>query len=751
MLQKYRITGMSCSACSAAVEKAASRVEGVNSATVNLLANTMLCEYDESITNDNNIIKAVEDAGYGASVYVFGEQLPEEKERFTPVKTRLIWSAVLLIILMYFSMGHMINLPCPSFLSIDKNPLGFTLIQLILTLPIIYLNRKFYYSGFKALFRKHPNMDTLVAVGSFASLAYGLVETGIIIYAVIKGNHELAHNTAHNLYFEGAAMILTLVTVGKFLEERSKKKTGSAIAKLIDLSPKTASVIRDGEEKIIPTEQVVKGDLIVVHPGESVCVDGVIVSGSSSVDESAVTGESIPVQKKTGDRVISATINQNGSFTMKAEKVGFETTLSKIIELVESAGATKAPVSRLADKIAGIFVPVVMGISLITAVIWLIAAKDIAFAFKCAVSVLVISCPCALGLATPVAITVAVGRCASKGILIKSAEAIENLSKVDTVVLDKTGTITEGKPSVVSAKLFGINENEFKKIAASLERNSEHPLAKAVLDWCSNAEEANAEGFSSEAGKGVSAEINGRRFFAGTQSCIESLDIPTDENEEYINEISSDGQTLMFFGDSEKLLGIIGAKDEIKPTSVEALNEMKALGLHTVMLTGDSEGAAALTAKASGVDEYIAKVLPENKFEKVNELKSEGRKVAMIGDGINDSPALANADVGIAVGNGTDIAIDCADIVLMNSDLKSAAEAISYSRKTMTNIKENLFWAFFYNVICIPLAAGALYPAFGISLSPMIAAGAMSLSSLFVVSNALRLYKKQALYKGEPL
>lgn len=742
MLQKYRITGMSCSACSAAVERATSKVEGVSKATVNLLANTMLCEYDEAVTSDPKIIKAVEDAGYGASVYVFGADIPAEKEKFTPVKTRLIWSSVLLVILMYFSMGHMINLPCPDFLSLHTNPLGFTLIQLVLTLPIIYLNRKFYYSGFKALLKLHPNMDTLVAVGSFASLAYGLVETGIIIYATVKGNFELAHDTAHNLYFEGSAMILTLVTVGKFLEERSKKKTGSAIAKLVDLSPKSATVIRDGEEISIPTEQVQKGDLIVVHPGESICVDGVIVSGGSSVDESAITGESIPVEKKVGDRVVSATLNQNGSFTMRAEKVGFETTLSKIIELVESAGATKAPVSKLADKIAGVFVPVVMGISLITAVIWLIATRDVAFAFRCAVSVLVISCPCALGLATPVAITVSVGRCAGKGILIKSAEAIENLSRVDTVVLDKTGTITNGKPTVSSVKLFGTDENGFKRIAYSLEKNSEHPLALAILDWCGEMHTDEAEAFASETGKGINAVIGGKKYYAGTQSYMNSLGIDTESVNDYINEISGDGQTLMFFADENALVAIVGAKDEVKPTSVEAIEEMKKLGLHTVMLTGDNEGAASLVARKAGIDEYIAKVLPENKFEKINELKQNGKKVAMIGDGINDSPALVNADVGIAIGNGTDIAIDCADIVLMNSDLKAASEAISYSRKTMTNIKENLFWAFFYNVICIPLAAGALYPAFGISLSPMIAAGAMSLSSLFVVSNALRLYKK---------
>ncbi|HAQ63991.1 MAG TPA: heavy metal translocating P-type ATPase [Ruminococcaceae bacterium] len=742
MLQKYRITGMSCSACSAAVERAASKVEGVKEAQVNLLANTMLCEYDESVTDDEAVIKAVKDAGYGASVFVFGENVPQEKEEFTPIKTRLIASAILLVLLMSVSMGHMIHLPTPDIISMHTHPLNFTLIQLVLTLPVIYLNRKFYFSGFMALFKLHPNMDTLVALGSCASLLYGIVETVIIIYATAKGNSDLAHSTAQNLYFEGAAMILTLVTVGKFLEERSKKKTGTAIAKLVDLTPKNATVIRDGEEVVIPTEQVKKDDLVVIHPGESICVDGVIVSGASSVDEAAITGESIPVIKKVGDRVISASINQKGSFTMRAEKVGFETTLSKIIDLVESASATKAPVSKMADKIAGVFVPVVMGIAIITAVIWLIAGYGIPFAFKCAVSVLVISCPCALGLATPVAITVAVGRCAGKGILIKSAEAIENLSHIDTVVLDKTGTITNGRPSVVSAKLFEFDGNEFKKIACAIEKNSEHPLADAVVRYCEGFDGLNASEFSSVTGKGVKAVINGENYFAGTESYINSVGISTSDEQSYINEIKADGQTLVFFADSKKLIAILGAKDEIKATSIDAIAKMKELGLKIVMLTGDNEGAAALVSKQAGIDEFVAGVLPENKFEKIDELKSRGKKVAMIGDGINDSPALVRADVGIAIGNGTDIAIDSADIVLMNSDLNSAAEAIAYSRKTMVNIKENLFWAFFYNVICIPLAAGAYYHSFGITLSPMIAAAAMSLSSLFVVSNALRLYKK---------
>lgn len=742
MLQKYRITGMSCSACSAAVERAVKKCNGVSSVQVNLLANNMLCEYEDGVISDEDIIKAVENAGYGASVYSYTDTVPEEEEKFTPIKKRLIWSAVLLLCLMYISMGHMAGLPLPDFISPHGNAFGFCLAQLVFALPIIYLNRKFYYNGYRSLFKLHPNMDSLVALGSSASLIYGIIATVIIFIAQKNGDEQTVMKYVENLYFEGSAMILTLVTVGKFLEERSKKKTGSAIARLVDLTPKSATVIRDGEEIILPTEQIVRGDIILVHPGESICVDGIVTEGSSSVDEAAITGESMPVEKKTGDRVISASINQNGSFKMRAEKVGFETTLSKIIDLVESAGASKAPVSRLADKIAGIFVPVVMGIAVITAVLWLVFSKDVSLAFRCAVSVLVISCPCALGLATPVAITVAVGRCAQKGILIKSAQAIETLSAVDTVVLDKTGTLTNGKPDIASALLINTDETELKRIALSLEKNSEHPLADAVVRYCENAQPYETEDFVSVTGKGVSALINGKKYFAGTELLLQNAGLSAESCEEKLTEIKADGQSLIYIFDEEKILAVLGAKDSVKATSVEAVREMKQAGLEAVMLTGDSESAAKSIASEVGIDSYVSRVLPENKFMKIDELKNAGKKVAMIGDGINDSPALVRADVGIAIGNGTDIAIDSADIVLMNSDLKSAADVISYSRKTMLNIKENLFWAFFYNVICIPLAAGALYAPFGILLNPMIAAAAMSVSSLFVVTNALRLYKK---------
>ena len=741
MLQKYRITGMSCSACSAAVERAVKKCDGVSSVQVNLLANNMLCEYEEDKINDEAIIKAVENAGYGASVYSYADSVPEEEEKYTPIKTRLILSVALLVCLMYISMGHMLGLPLPGFISPHHNALGFCLAQLALALPIIYLNRKFYIGGYKALFKLHPNMDSLVALGSSASLIYGIVATVIIAAASSKGDSETVMKYVTNLYFEGSAMILTLVTVGKYLEDRSKKKTGSAIARLVDLTPKTATVIRDGEELTVPSEELKKGDIILVHPGESICVDGVVTEGNSSVDEAAITGESLPVEKKPGDRVVSASINQNGSFKMRAEKVGFETTLSKIIDLVESAGASKAPVSRLADKIAGIFVPVVMGISVLTAVIWALVSHDASLAFRCAVSVLVISCPCALGLATPVAITVAVGRCAQKGILIKSAQAIEALSSVDTVVLDKTGTVTKGRPEIAFTSCFGISEEEVKRIALSLEKNSEHPLADAVVRYCGSAEPYEITDFESVTGKGVSALIDGKRYYAGNEDFFESVGIDKDSVED-VSEIKEDGQSVIYIFDSQRVLAVLGAKDTIKPTSVEAIKQMKNLGLEVIMLTGDSESAAESIAKQAGITSYVSRVLPENKFTKIDEMKNSGKKVAMIGDGINDSPALVRADVGMAIGNGTDIAIDSADIVLTNGDLKSAADAIDFSRKTLLNIKENLFWAFFYNVICIPLAAGALYAPFGILLNPMIAAAAMSMSSLFVVTNALRLYKK---------
>lgn len=742
MLQKYSVTGMSCSACSAAVDKSISKLDGVISVQVNLLAGAMICEYDEAVIDDERIISAVEAAGYGASVYTFGNAVPQPEEKYTPVKTRLIVSAVFLAVLMYISMGHMLSLPLPPFLHGVQNAIWFALFQLVLTLPIIYVNRKFYFSGFRALFKRSANMDTLVAIGSSAALIYALASTVIIAVGTYRQDVVLVEKYASNLYYESAAMILTLVTVGKFLEERSKKKTGYAVAKLVDLSPKTALVVRDGKEITIPVEEIVKGDIIIIKPGDSIPVDGTVISGSSFVNESAITGESLPVEKHIGDTVISACVNQNGSFNMVAEKVGFETTLAKIIDLVENASATKAPVSKLADKVSGIFVPVVMAIALITAVCWLVSGHSVGFSLSCAISVLVISCPCALGLATPVAITVSIGKCASKGILIKSAEAIENLGGIDTVVLDKTGTVTLGTPEVTDVIPIGIEKSEFIKIAAALESRSEHPLADAIVKYAGNEALPEASNFSSKTGKGVCAVINKKTCYGGNAEYMNELNISVSELISETDALQSDGKTVMYFSQGDSLIGIIAARDEIRSSSVEAVAEMKKLGLDVIMLTGDNKKSASAIAAAASIDTVISEVLPEEKFAEIDNLKSQGKKVAMVGDGINDSPALVRADVGMAIGNGTDIAIDAADIVLMQSNLRSAAEAIAFSRKTMTNIKENLFWAFFYNVVCIPLAAGVFYPSFGIALSPMIGAAAMSLSSLFVVGNALRLYKK---------
>lgn len=744
MLQKYRITGMSCSACSSSVERTVSHLDGVASAQVNLLANTMLCEYDENILDDNTIIKAIEGIGFGAAVYVPHSEIPQEKEKYTPIKPRLIISIVFLCILMYVSMGHMAGLPLPHFLHGTENAFWFALIQLILTLPVIYVNRKFYFNGYRSLFKRSPNMDTLVAVGSSAALIYGIAATVIIGIGSFGGNTALTEKYASNLYFESAAMILTLVTVGKYLESRSKSKTGSAIAKLIDLAPKTAIVLKDGVQKTVPVEDIVKGDIIVIKPGTSIPVDGIVIDGNSTVDESALTGESIPVEKSSGSRVLSASINKNGSFTMKAEKVGFETTLSKIIDLVENASATKAPIAGLADKIAGIFVPVVMSISLITLVGWLLGGYGLEFALNCAISVLVISCPCALGLATPVAITVSIGRCASKGILIKSAEAIENLEKSTTIVLDKTGTVTNGDPEVTDAISFGIEKNELLSIAASLEKNSEHPLADAICEYAKDNGISlyDISGFKSETGKGISADINGKYYFGGNSKYMSALGIDISAHNSTVKTLSESGKTVMFFAEEDSLIGIIAAADTIKPTSRNAVSKLREMGLEVIMLTGDNEVTAKAIAKNAGIDKVIAGVLPDGKDSEILRLQQQGEKVIMVGDGINDSPALVRADTGIAIGDGTDIAIDSADVVLMNSDLENVPEAVSFSKRTIKNIKENLFWAFFYNVICIPVAAGVLYPALGVSLSPMIGAAAMSLSSLFVVGNALRLYRK---------
>ncbi len=743
---------MSCSACSSAVERVVSKIEGVSKAEVNLLAGILFCELDETLVSDEKIISAVKKAGFSAETVSSlaseekkseKKQSTAEKSNFTDMKTRLTVSVIFTVALMYFSMGHMIGLPLPSALHGATGAPNLALIQLILTLPTLYVNRKFFFVGFSALLKRAPNMDSLVAIGSSASLIYGVAAMFVINYALQSGNTALAESFSESLYFESAAMILTLVTVGKMLEERSKKKTDRAVKKLADLSPKTATVIRDGQEVTVKAEEVVRGDILLIKPGEKLPVDGVVVEGASEIDTSAITGESLPTALTVGSRVVTASINLTGSFKLRATEVGKDTTLAKIIELVENAGSTKAPISRLADKVSGIFVPLVLTISLITAIVWFIISSDIGITLRYAVSVLVISCPCALGLATPVAVTVAIGKSASNGILVKSASALEALSSVDTLILDKTGTVTEGKPRVTGVTEINKTRKELLTIAASLEKRSEHILARAIV---SAAEEENItlaepDKFLATLGRGVSGEVDGRYCLCGSLEFLREQNIPLEDYQKEIDEVFSKGKTAVFVSDGSTLSGIITISDSIKETSAEAIAEIKKENIKIYMLTGDNEEAAkAIVAENSlDLDGVIANLLPQDKAAAVAEFSKKGGRVAMVGDGINDSPALASATVGIAVGSGTDIAIESADIILMNSDLLSLANAVKISKKTLSRIKQNLFYAFIYNTIGIPIAAGVLSFA-GITLTPMIAAAAMSLSSLFVVTNSLRLY-----------
>ncbi len=751
MKLKFNIEGMSCAACSAAVERAVSKLEGVESAQVNLLAKLLTAEFDETKTDSDAIISAVTKAGFQASII---EEKAEKAdtvksakpiqtataEKYTPVKTRLAVSIPLLAVLMYITMGHMVGLPLPSFLHGTANAVQFAFVQFLLTLPVVYVNRKFFFGGFSSLFKRAPNMDTLVAVGASASLIYGIAAIFMIGYGIGNGRLDIAEKYASNLYFESASMILTLVTVGKFLEERSKNKTNAAVEKLIDLTPKTATVIRDGKEVTVKAEEIITGDAVIIRPGERIPVDGIVTEGRSSVDQSALTGESMPVEKNEGDSVMSACINLDGTFTMKATKVGNDTTLAQIIELVENAGASKAPVARLADKIAGVFVPVVMAIAIITFIVWLLLGQSLEFALSCAICVLVISCPCALGLATPVAITVAAGKCASNGILVKSARALETLGKADVYVLDKTGTVTTGKPAVTDIRAYTMDDDELLQLAASLESRSEHPLAKAICESYSG-ETVKAMNFTYIPGKGVSALINLKKTIGGNAALMKDNGVDISAAQEYANNAANEGKTPVYFAVAGKLAGIICIADEIKPTSIEAVKALQASGSQVVLLTGDNAVTAQTIGEKLGVDRTVSEVLPAQKAQQIKQLQEQGKTVVMVGDGINDSPALTQADVGIAIGGGTDIAIESADIVLMKSDMGDVVKANTFSRKTMKNIKQNLFWAFFYNVIGIPVAAGALFPVFGITLSPMIGAAAMSLSSVFVVTNALRLYK----------
>lgn len=754
MNKKYKVTGMTCSACSSRVEKCVEKLDGVNTVSVNLLTNSMQVDFDENKLTEEKIADSVIQAGYGMEIPTGKAEKKEEKEDIVEknienMKKRTIWSFIFLIPLMYVAMGHMVGLPQPSFLRGDVNAVSFALTQLLLCVPVLYINRAYFERGFRSLIHGAPNMDTLISVGSGASLIYGIFAIYRMGYGLGTQNMELVHRYLHDLYFESAVMILALINIGKYLEARSKGKTSEAIQKLIDLAPKTALVERNGQVLEIAAEDVLRGDILQVKPGSSIPADGVVVEGMTSVDEAAITGESMPVEKKTGDTVTAATLNKTGFIRMRAARVGEDTTFSQIIRLVEEASSSKAPIARMADKIAGIFVPTVMGIALLTGIVWLVMGAEFEFALSCAIAVLVISCPCALGLATPVAIMVGTGKGAENGILIKSGEALEITHNVQSVVLDKTGTITEGKPVVTDIISFGMSENEILKIGAALEKKSEHPLAEAVLLKAKGMELPNAENFAAIPGKGITAEIQGSVYYAGNQKLIKEQGISCEKALSSIEKLSEEGKTPLILADEKQILGVIGVADVVKPTSAKAIQELKKLGIQVIMLTGDNARTAKAIQKQLDIDTVIAEVLPQDKEREISRLQEEGRTVAMVGDGLNDAPALARADVGIAIGAGTDVAIESADIVLMKNDLQDVTTAIELSKAVIRNIKENLFWAFFYNVCGIPLAAGVLYPVFGLKLSPMFGAAAMSLSSLFVVSNALRLRFFHSLKKGK--
>ena len=731
---KFNVKGMTCAACSARVEKVTAQVAGVEKAEVNLLAGTMRVEATTDVTDA--VIQAVKNAGYSA--FVPGEKKKEENTQdaqLAEMKRRIAWSFAFLAVLMYFTMGHMVGLPVPAWYHGAKNGVTAALLQLFLTLPVVYLNRAYYMRGLRALWNRAANMDSLIAVGSGASLVYGIFALFAMSHALGQGNMETVKHYSENLYFESAAMILTLITLGKFLETRAKKKTGDAVGKLMDLSPKTAVVKRDGVETEIPVEAVRVGDVVVVRSGGRIPVDGTVISGRGAVDQSALTGESVPVEVQTGSAVSGATILVEGYMEFRAERVGEDTTLSQIIRLVEGAGGSKAPIARLADKIAGVFVPVVMAIAALTFAIWLLVGQPLEFALTTAISVLVISCPCALGLATPVAIMVGTGRGAGMGVLFKNAEALERLHKVDTVVIDKTGTLTTGSPTVTDILPAKISETELLSLAASLESYSEHPFALAVLERAKDIPRRQAEEFETLPGRGVCGIIDGVKYYGGNAHLMTEKGIAVPAYEDLANS----GKTPLYFASEQEYLGAIAASDVLKQDSADAVARMRKMHLDVVMLTGDNRATAESIAKQAGIVHVIADVLPNEKAGQIEKLRSAGRNVLMVGDGINDAPSLVTADVGMSVGSGTDIAIEAADVVLMNNSLESAVDAIALSKATIRNIKQNLFWAFFYNVLGIPIAAGALYLPFGIQLSPMIGAAAMSMSSVFVVSNALRL------------
>lgn len=743
---------MSCAACSARIEKTVSQLNGVNKCNVNLLSNSMTV--DGTATTEE-IIAAVTAIGYGASLSGNSQKgkstfktewetrRKAEEDTLKSMRNRLISSIVFLVILMYITMGHMIGLPLPSFLTGTENALVNALTQMLLTVPVMIINKKFFVSGFKGIIKRAANMDTLVALGSSASFLYGVFALMMMAYAAPRGNIEVLAHYSHELYFESGAMILTLVTVGKYLETRSKGKTSDALGKLVELSPKTANVIRNGKELTVDAEDVKEGDELIIRPGERIAVDGIVKSGSGFVDQSAVTGESLPIEKHCGDEVISATLNKNGTFTMTASKVGENTTLSQIIRLVDEAGSSKAPIARLADKVSGVFVPVVTALAALTFVIWLAVGADFESALSFGITVLVISCPCALGLATPVAIMAGTGKAAENGILIKSAAALENLGSVDTVIFDKTGTVTSGEMSVsdITVTDKSLSQNSFLSLAASLENGSEHPLAYAVRK---KAEELRlslpqTDEFEAIEGKGVKGKIDGKTYTAGNLRFMSETGVDCSAVKNELDTFPLQGKTPLIFARENNVIGVIAVSDTIREDSAEAINAFKKSGKKTIMLTGDNKSTAEFIARKAGIDEVHSELLPQDKEKVIRRIQESGKKVAFIGDGINDAPSLTRADVGIAIGAGTDIAIDAADIVLIKNSLFDGVKALELSKAVMRNIKMNLFWAFFYNSLGIPLAAGVFYPLFALKLSPMIGSAAMSLSSVCVVTNALRL------------
>lgn len=758
--EKYLITGMTCSACSARVQKAVDKLPGVHEAVVNLLTNSMQIAYDEKQLSPTNIIKGVEKAGYGAALADVAGQgakkifptAPEgenvlDKDAVS-MKRRLIWSIVCLLPLMYIAMHHMLlewfGLPvAPAFKAVfhgPENAITFAFAQFLLVCPILLLNRKYFINGFRNLWQGAPNMDSLVGMGAAASVIFGIFAIFRMSWGLGHGDMALVEEYSQNLYFESAGMIVTLITVGKYLEARAKNSTGEALRKLMQLMPAKALVIRQGQELEIPVEELVVGEEIVVKPGGTIAADGVVISGSTTVDEAAITGESIPVVKNPGDKVVSATLNQNGYIHFRAERVGSESTISQIIQLVDEASSSKAPIAQIADKVAGVFVPAVIAIAILAGGIWLAMGATVEFAFSIAISILVISCPCALGLATPVAIMVGTGKGAQRGILIKSGEALEQAHHIDTVVLDKTGTITEGKPQLVDIIPLAVDKKELLALTMALEKASQHPLAQAIIDYGkkTNVPDYEAVDFVSENGRGISGLVQGRKVYVGNAAYMEALGIAIDEQQSALTRLSQQGKTVLLVAGENQLLGMLAVADKEKASSLAAVQAMQTMGLDVIMLTGDNQQTAQAVADRVGITQVFAQILPQDKEKIVHKLQ-QGKKVAMVGDGINDAPALARADVGIAIGAGTDIALESADVVLVGNDLLSVVDTIKLSGGVIRNIKENLFWAFIYNIIGIPLAAGLLYPAFGLKLSPMIGAAAMSMSSVCVVLNALRL------------